>query len=242
MRPAVALEKGTLLRRYKRFLADVKLDDGDEVVVHCPNPGSMIGCAEPGSEVWLRKSDDPARRLSYTWVLTRWQGNFICVDTLMANRLIREALEMRLIPKLSCYNRIQAEHRLGDSRFDFCLSVDEGLDAIPPCIVEVKSTTLAYGQRAMFPDAKTERGRKHLRGLIDATSLGYRAVQFYCIARGDVSSFSAAAHIDREYAVLLHQAISAGVEVMCWTTSISQESENLSARLCKEIETVIEPV
>jgi sugar fermentation stimulation protein A len=233
MQLAEALHEGTLVRRYKRFLADVEMSDGEVIVVHCPNPGSMIGCAEPGSVVWLRKSTDPARRLPYTWVVTHWQNTFISVDTLLANKLVKEALTNGFLPALSNYRQVSPEYRWGDSRFDFALfNADE---TEPACIVEVKSTTLAYGMTAMFPDAQTERGRKHLRGLMDARRAGIRAVQFFCVARNDVDAFKPAHHIDEKYSLLLAEAAASGVEVMAWTTHITRQSGTLTAELVKEI-------
>lgn len=236
---AANLQRGKLIRRYKRFLADVQLSDGEIIVVHCPNPGSMIGCAEPGSAVWLRKSDNASRRLPYTWVVTGWQNELIGVDTLLANRLVKEALANKVIPALSSYDCVSCEYRLGDSRFDFCLFTDDTRKP-PACLMEVKSTTLAYGSRAMFPDAKTARGLKHLQGLINSLSMGYRAIQFYCIARNDVTTFSPAKHIDPQYSEALSQAVAAGVEVMAWTTSIISHDETFSASLLRQIPVILD--
>lgn len=229
------LECGTLLRRYKRFLADVELPTGEIIVAHCPNPGSMIGCAEPGSPIWLRKSLDPKRKLAHTWVITEAGGNFVSVDTLLANKLVKQAITNGIIPEFTAYSRAISEFSLGDSRFDFCLEPDAQDATTKPslknCIVEVKSTTLVDGEVAMFPDAKTERGRKHLKGLARAVALGYRAVQFYCISRHDAILFRPAEHIDEKYAKELRLAAAAGVEIMAWSTKIIRDEKQFSVEL-----------
>ena len=237
MNPVGLLEKAVLIRRYKRFLADVELSTGEIVVVHCPNPGSMLGCAEPGSAVFLRKSDSTTRKLPYTWVITEVGPTLVSVDTLLANKVVGEALRERRIPALSQYEHVLSEYNYGDSRFDFCLGTAK--DFTPECIVEVKSTTLCEGNVAMFPDAKTERGRKHLHGLIEAKKQGLRAVQFFCIARNDISSFTAAKHIDPAYAEALCRAAAAGVEVMAWTTRMAIDNGSLAVHLHEQIDVVL---
>jgi sugar fermentation stimulation protein A len=230
------LKRGKLIRRYKRFLADVELDSGEVVVVHCPNPGTMIGCAEPGSEILLRHSCDPKRKLPYTWVMTVVDNVHISVDTMLANKLLFEALSMRTIPELSHYSEVVPEYTYGDSRFDFVL---KGESNVPPCLVEVKSTTLAYGECGMFPDAQTVRGRKHLEGLIAARQNGLRAVQFYCVSRADVTTFSPADHIDKVYGETLRRAVEAGVEVMAWSIDVQPSGDRHAVTLAKPVSVVI---
>lgn len=228
------LKEAVLIRRYKRFLADVQLPNGDVVVVHCPNPGSMIGCAEAGSRIMLRHSRDPKRKLPYTWVMTSVGDTHINVDTLLANKLFAEAARARLIPALRVYTKVIPEYSWSDSRFDFLLE-SEAPNTVP-CLVEVKSTTLADGPKAMFPDAKTERGRKHLRGLMAAKKAGMRAVQFYCVSRDDVTQFAPAEHIDPMYAAALREAAAAGVEVMAWVIQVSGDLTKPNITLDRPIE------
>ena len=242
MNPAGLLEKAVLVRRYKRFLADVQLASGEVVVVHCPNPGSMLGCAEPGSAVFLRKSNAPNRKLPYTWVVTEVGATLISVDTLLANKIVGAALRQGSVAALSHYKNVVSEYTFGSSRFDFLLDgcnedtlATTAQPQFPSCIVEVKSTTLCDGATAMFPDAKTERGRKHLHGLMEARKQGIRAVQFYCISRSDATRFAPAKHIDPAYAAALVEAVRNGVEVMAWNIEIAIEQNLLQVRLCSEL-------
>lgn len=221
-----------LLRRYKRFLADVEMPDGQVIVVHCPNPGSMLGVSDAGALVYLRPA--PAqRKLPYSWVLIGVGDCLVSVDTLMANRVMLEALKNQRIPDLAHYDRIEKEKTFADSRFDFLLTHSGARH--PACYLEVKSTTLADGRTAMFPDAKTARGRKHLHGLVRAKQAGLRAIQFFSIARADVDEFRPAAHIDAEYSQSLVEAAAAGVEVMAWTTNIAWEKGEASFALGRPV-------
>jgi sugar fermentation stimulation protein A len=235
------LEHAVLLRRYKRFLADVQLPGGETVVAHCPNPGSMLGCAEPGSAVVLRYSSDPKRKLPYTWIITRSGDTYINVDTLLANKLLLEALQQKQVPAFVQYDGIRPELTFGDSRFDFGLYLRKASinDKNPECIIEVKSTTLADGSRAMFPDAKTVRGVKHLHGLIAARQKGIRAVQFFCISRTDSESFSPADHIDPAYGSTLRLAAESGVEVMAWCIDIGKTGPTYSISFNKELPVIL---
>lgn len=216
------LERAKLIRRYKRFLADVQLQNGEIIVAHCPNPGSMLGCQEPGSEVLIQKSANPKRKLPYTLSVV-WSGDVaINVNTMLANKVVAEALNKREIASFKDYESVKSEVGFHDSRFDFFLSQHKsGRD----CFIEVKSTTLADTDcgLAMFPDAPTERGRKHLNALMHAVDSGYRAVQFYLIARADCHRFSPADHIDREYGETLRKAQKAGVEVIAFDIDIRVE-------------------
>ncbi len=223
----------TLVKRYKRFLADVKIDgQGNELTVHCPNPGSMIGIAEPGSRIWLRAARNAASKLPYAWVLSELETSFVSVDTLLANKLLALSLAKGEIPELAGYANIHKERQFQESRFDFFLSDHANLK---DCFLEVKSTTLSIERVAMFPDAKTERGKKHLQHLIECRRQGIRAVQFFCISRSDCLEFKPAAHIDKGYADALIEAESYGVEIFAYSLSISRNGASFNYKLSKPI-------
>lgn len=212
------LEPAILLKRYKRFLADVEFPSGKQATIHCPNPGSMLGIAEPGTRIWLRPAK-AGRKLSHTWVVSEVSNAYVCVDTLMANRLLYETLNAGKLLDILPYERIKRESTFGNSRFDFFLS---GADAHKDCFLEVKSTTLAVQQLAMFPDAVTARGLRHLEELIKAAAEGYRAVQFFCLARADVAEFRPADHIDVEYGRALRLAAEKQVDVFAYKMTIER--------------------
>ncbi|MEX1233911.1 MAG: DNA/RNA nuclease SfsA [Roseovarius sp.] len=220
MRFQTPLLRGTLLRRYKRFLADVVLEDGREVTAHCANPGRMTGLAEDGMTVWLEPNDDPKRKLRHAWRLVELVGGHMaCVDTGAANRVVREALEAGDIPALAGYEAIRPEQKYGAaSRIDFLLE-----DAArPAAYVEVKSVTLSRAPGlAEFPDTKTARGKIHLGELAEVARTGRRAVLFYLVQRSDCGRTSVAADIDPAYAAALVQARAAGVEVIAHRADIS---------------------
>ncbi|MFQ5653052.1 MAG: DNA/RNA nuclease SfsA, partial [bacterium] len=188
MRLPEPLIPATLLRRYKRFLADVELASGEAVTVHCANSGSMLGLDAPGSQVLLSRSDNRRRKLAYTWELVRVADTWVGVNTLVPNRVVHEALRLQQIPALQPYDEIKPEATAGGrSRFDFLLR-----DRQRRCFVEVKSVTLAQAEVALFPDAKTERGSKHLRELSELARDGARAVMFFLVNRGDCTRFAPA--------------------------------------------------
>ena len=207
------LEPGSLVRRYKRFLADVEMDGGDRLTCHCPNTGSMMGCAEPGSKVWLSHSDNPNRKYAHTWELVEAEpGVVVGINTGLANRLVAEALDQGLIPELAGFTDRRAEARVPGlpMRADFRL--DGGAGA--PCTVEVKNVTAAaQAGTALFPDAVSERGRRHLEVLSALVASGERAALVYCVQRGDVGEVRPADEIDPAYGRALRAAIAAGVEV-----------------------------
>ncbi|QGM81589.1 DNA/RNA nuclease SfsA [Otariodibacter oris] len=210
------LSQGTLLRRYKRFLADILLPTGETVTIHCPNTGAMTGCANEGDTVWFSTSDNPKRKYPNTWELTQTiHGDFICVNTQRANQLVAEALENRWISELAEYTQILPEQKYGEenSRIDFLLK-QSGMN---DCFVEVKSTTLLTDNgEGLFPDAKTERGQKHLRELALLPSQNKQAVIFFAVLHSGITSFKVAEHIDKKYAELLEQAIQQGVRVLIY--------------------------
>ena len=227
------LIRGELLRRYKRFLADVRLEDGTMVTAHCPNPGSMLGLAEPGAEVWLSKSDNPKRKLSYGLELVqapngRPGGALVGINTGRANSIAAEALASRLIPELAAYRGIRAEAAMGlRSRVDFLL---EG-PGLPICYLEVKSVTLRRPgsgsgkdtDPAEFRDVVTARGTKHLGELAKAAGEGKRAVILYLVQRSDCAAFRLAADIDPAYARAADAANAAGVSALCYACAETPE-------------------
>jgi sugar fermentation stimulation protein A len=217
------LIRGRLQRRYKRFLADITLDDGSEVVAHCANPGSMMGLAEPGAPVWLSPSRNPARKLKYSWELVEVPSDkgqaLVGINTGRANALVAEGLEAGKVPELAGYAQRRAEVRYGaKSRIDFLLE-EPGR---PACYVEVKSVTLKRQPGlAEFPDAVTARGTKHLGELAEMVRQGQRAVLFFLVQRGDCERVAAATDIDPAYAEALDRALAAGVEILCYQCNLS---------------------
>ena len=222
------LSRGQLLRRYKRFLADVIYQD-EALTLHCPNTGKMTGCAEPGWTVYFSTSDNPKRKYAHTWELVENQhGDFICVNTVRANQLVAEALEQKRIPPLAQYDDIRAEVRYGNegSRIDFLLS---GGDE-PDCYVEVKSVTLldeSEDGQGYFPDTQSERAQKHVRELIDCVNNGHRAVLLFCVLHTGIERVSPASHLDSVYGSLVAEALAAGVECLAWRADISPEGMQL---------------
>ena len=223
---------GRLLRRYKRFLADVTLDDGSEVVAHCANPGSMMGLATPGAGVWLSPSTNPARKLKYSWELVEADSGLVGIHTGRANALVAEALEGGRIRELAGYASRRAEVRYGsNSRVDFLLESPAGKPG-PACYLEVKSVTLKRGGNlAEFPDAVTARGSKHLAELTEVVRGGERAVLLFLVQRNDCSAVAAAADIDPAYAAALDGALDEGVEVLCYGCSLDPSGISLDAAL-----------
>jgi len=225
--------EGTLRARYKRFFADVELPDGEVVTAHCPNTGSLIGCKEPGSAAWLRDSGDPDRKLRHTWQAIRVGDAWVNVDTSLPNRVVHEAVLAGEIPALAGYAEARREVPYGTrSRIDLLLTHPDR----PPCYVEVKSTTLAEGRIAFFPDAATERGHKHLGELREVVRSGGRAVQFFFVGRGDVDVFRPADHIDPAYATTLRRVVDAGVEVMAWSARVEPGGLELLRELALELD------
>ncbi len=223
---------GRLLRRYKRFLADVELDDGSVHVVHCPNPGRMIGCSAPGSRCIVRDSEDPARKLRYSLHAVEESGAWIVVDTGLANAVVAEAIANDLVPDLTGYASHRREVRYGtNSRIDLLLE-DPGR-----CYVEVKTTTLAQDGAALFPDAVTARGLKHIEELERVASEGDRAVLFMFVARDDVQVFAPADDIDPAWSDAFRRALRSGVEAYAWSSRLGECSLELGRPLRIDVET-----
>lgn len=218
------LSSAILLKRYKRFLADVLLPNGEQITLHCPNTGAMTGCANEGDTVWFSTSDNPKRKYAHTWELTQTQaGDFICINTNRANQLVEEALKQGWIGELAHYSNIFPEQKYGqeNSRIDFFLKQDHFAD----CFVEVKSTTLLTEKGVgMFPDAKTERGQKHLRELAHLAQNGQQAVIFFAILHTGIRHFEIARHIDPKYGELFDLAIEQGVKTLTYQAEMQFEA------------------
>ncbi|MFT7593230.1 MAG: sugar fermentation stimulation protein A [Paracoccaceae bacterium] len=212
MRFQTPLVPARLIRRYKRFLADCRLEDGQEITAHCANPGSMMGLAEPDMKIWLEPNDDPKKKLRYGWRLVDHEnGHFTGVDTSVPNRALKAALEARQVPGLNQFDTLRAEVPYGEnSRVDFLLS-----DAKGQIWVEVKSVTLSRQPGlAEFPDSVTKRGTKHMQELARMVGQGDRAVILYLVQRTDCDRVSIAGDIDPTYAEAVRLAVAAGVQVL----------------------------
>ena len=221
------LVEGRLIRRYKRFLADVELMDGSIVTVHCPNSGSMKGCAAPGSRVMLSRSDSVTRKYPLTWELVEADGYWAGINTGLPNRLTREAVENGTVSELQGYETIRPEVPYGaHSRIDLLLEGSAGR-----CFVEVKNVTLVEYGRALFPDAVTIRGQKHLNELMRVVREGDRGVIFFTVQRGDGDSVSPADLIDPEYGRLLRLALENGVEALAYRALVAPQEIRLTERL-----------
>ena len=212
------LTHGRLVRRYKRFLADVVLDDGTKAVAHCTNSGSMKTCLEAGAEVWLSPAADPKRKTRYTWEMIRIDGDWVGINTSQPNALALEWVTKGLLPGLEGLDGLRREVRWEDSRFDLYGEQDGR-----GCFMEVKNVTMKEGERALFPDAVTERGRKHLQTLVRVKKAGMRAVMLYVVQRMDVRIFSPARDIDPAYGKALDEAVHQGVEIIVAQARVSPE-------------------
>ncbi len=199
---------GRLIKRYKRFLADVELLDGQVVTAHCTNSGSMKSCLEPGAEVLLSKAGDPNRKTQFTWEQIKINGHWVGINTMHPNLIVYEALKNNAIPGLTGYDDIAREVTVNDSRLDIVAR-----NGYETAYIEVKNVTYKDDEYARFPDAVTSRGLKHLHNLIRIKQAGHRAVMVYVVQRGDVSVFTPAFDIDPKYAEALHEAYLSGVEI-----------------------------
>jgi len=217
----------TLVRRYKRFLADVTLADGSLLTVHCPNSGSMLGCQAPGSRVLLSRADNPRRKYPHTWELVEVGGCWVGINTARTNHLVREALVAGRIAEIGTVDEIRAEVKVSArSRLDLLLRQGER-----QTYVEVKNCSLVEDGIAMFPDAVTSRGVRHLEELADLRRAGFGAVIFFCVQRGDAELFAPAAHIDPLYAATLARVVSAGVTVLAYRAEVGPGAIRVVAAL-----------
>lgn len=232
------LQNGRLIRRYKRFLADIELENGQQITLHCPNTGSMKNCLFPGHRVWFSDSHNPKRKYPCTWEQAEIPVQFggeermtlAGLNTGKANPLVEELLKSGKVEALTDYGTMRREVKYGaeNSRVDFLLT-QEGL---PDCYLEVKSVTLAMGDGlGLFPDAVTSRGTKHLRELKEIGEQGGRAVLFFCVQHTGIDHVAPADEIDPKYGQALREAIAAGVEVMAWGAEMSPEGIELTREL-----------
>jgi len=221
---------GRLIKRYKRFLADVDLEDGRTITAHCANPGAMLGLKTPGMKVWVEPADNPKRKLQFDLQLVEMPSSaLVGINTAVPNRLVREALHAKKIPELAAYSDVLPEQRYGgNSRIDFLLrSVD-----LPPCYVEVKNVHLMREHGiAEFPDSVTDRGAKHLRELANVVSAGGRAVMLYVVQRGDCDQMNLAADLDPVYAQTFEKARQQGVEALVYRAKLSTKRIKLDKAL-----------
>lgn len=224
---------GRLIKRYKRFLADVALEDGSLVTAHCPNSGSMLGCNLPGSPVMLSLSPNPNRKLAYTWELVQVDGFWVGLNTMLPNRLAEEAILDGTIVELQGYQNLRREVPYGSerSRIDILLEGDQGR-----CFVEVKNVTLVERGLALFPDAVTERGQKHLRELMEVVRNGGRGVILFTVQRGDGAAVAPADGIDPVYGRLLREAVKKGVEALAYRALVRPEDIRLTERLAVRLD------
>lgn len=200
---------GTLIKRYKRFLSDIRLDDGSIVIAHCTNSGSMKTCIEEGAEVYLSPAKDPKRKTRFTWEMIKINGDWVGINTSHPNLIAFEAIKQEAIERLTGYTHVQREVKTGDSRIDIMAQNDK-----ETCFIEVKNVTMKDGNYARFPDAITTRGKKHLEELIKLKHEGIRTVMLYIIQRSDVELFAPAREIDKDYAQTLKRAYESGVEII----------------------------
>jgi sugar fermentation stimulation protein A len=224
------LVRGRLIRRYKRFLADVALDEGGEVTVACPNTGAMLGLADPGMTVWLSVSERGSRKYRHTWEIVELPNSgapsLVGINPMRPNAIVAEAIAAGLVPELAGYDRVRREVKYGEkSRIDILLESD----GRPPCFVEVKNVHLSRAAGlAEFPDCVTQRGTRHLAELAAMAAAGARAVMLYLVQRGDAQAFALAGDIDPAYAAGFRAARAAGVEALAYSCSLTPETISLN--------------
>jgi sugar fermentation stimulation protein A len=220
-------QSGTLIKRYKRFLADIALADGSELTVHCPNSGSMRGCSEPGSPVIISKSDNLKRKYAWTLEMVQHEGVWIGINTGLTNKIVREALENGIIDDFGTIESVQPEVKVSDrSRLDFLVQTASG-----PVYIEVKNCSLVEENQAIFPDAVTTRGTKHLHELEILHSDRVQAAVLFCIQRSDGSCFRPAYEIDPVYAETMYDVQNKGVLVLAYRAQVLPESVTITGKL-----------
>lgn len=221
------LIKGNLIKRYKRFLADIILEDGTEITAHVPNSGAMTSCIEDNCPVWVTFHDNPKRKLKYTLELTQMGKNLICTNTGVANKISIEAIENGTIKELQGYNSLKPEQKYGiNSRIDILLENEN-----QKCYVEIKSVSLKIEDSLAFPDSVTSRGKKHLDELISMVEEGHRAVMLYIIQRTDKADFRIANEIDKKYNEAFEIARKKGVEVLVYQSDITLEDIKVERKI-----------
>lgn len=234
------LQQATLLRRYKRFLADIELANGNTVTIHCPNTGSMKNCQQTGSRVWYTDSKNPKRKYPCTWQIVEVDSRYLVgINTALANKLALEAISEGRIKQLSGYSKIRTEVAYGQqrSRIDILLASPEQ-ETTPDCYVEVKNVSLGVGEGlGMFPDSVTTRGQKHLQELIHMHAQGHRAVMLFCVQHSGIQRLVPADEVDPEYGRLLRLAASSGVEVLAYGTRF--DVENSTLELAEELAVIL---
>jgi sugar fermentation stimulation protein A len=223
------LVRGHLVQRYKRFFADVVLDDGTPLTAHCPNPGAMLGLNTPGLPCWISRSDDPKRKLAHTLELVEVDGGLVGINTLHPNRLVAEALAADAIPEVSGYASIRREVRYGEnSRVDFLLESPDRTR----CWLEIKNCHLMRTPGlAEFPDCVAARSAKHLRELEAMVEVGERAVVLFVVQRTDCTEFSACAELDPKFAAALDHAAAVGVEVLVYACDMDVGGVRIGHRI-----------
>jgi sugar fermentation stimulation protein A len=222
------LHRGTLVRRYKRFLSDAVLANGEQITAHVANSGAMLGLADPGLEIWLSHNPKPSRKLAWSWELARLDGRLVGINTMRPNGIVAEAVTEGRIAPLTGYDEIRREVPYEtNSRIDLLLTSPDR----PKCYVEVKNVHLKRGEAASFPDAVTTRGTKHLAALTEVVKAGERAVMLFLVQREDCRHFSPAEDIDPVYAQSLRRAVAAGVEAYCYDCRLTLESIRLNQPL-----------
>jgi len=231
----VPLQEGKLIKRYKRFLADIELDDGVLITAHCPNTGSMKRCQQENASVWVSDSNNEKRKYRHTWELVEVDKKYLaCINTGLPNKLAKEAIDNGVVVELQGYGYHKAEVKYGEnSRIDWLLSNDnkEG-DADQLCYVEVKNVTLLEEDgRGYFPDAVTDRGRKHLYELANMVEQGHRAVLFFCVSHTGITQVSPAEHIDKKYTEALKEVMAKGVEIIAYRAEITNQTIELSYKI-----------
>ena len=222
------LIRGNLVKRYKRFMADVTLENGEIVTAHCPNSGSMKGCCEPGRLVYLSYHNNPKRKLKYTWELIQMPSSLVGINTQIPNKLVEKSIETGVLPEFKYYDNIIREVKTpNNSRLDILLTKG-GKD---PCFIEIKNCTLVKEGMAFFPDAVTSRGLKHLLELRSLVTSGARCVMFYLIQRMDAQIFQPADHIDSKYGKELRHAVEHGVEIIVYDVHIDLKKITLRRKI-----------
>jgi sugar fermentation stimulation protein A len=219
----LTLHPAILIKRYKRFLADITLPDNSETTIHCANTGSMTGCATPNDNIFYSISDNAKRKYPFSWEISKTQDNhYLCVNTLRANQLVEEALNNGIIDELVGYDTLQREVKYGseNSKIDFLLTQQGN----PNTYIEVKSVTLLEDGQGFFPDAVTTRGQKHLRELMEMIAQGHRAVLLFAVMHSGIDTVKAAEHIDPKYATLIAEAKAAGVEILVYKARFTANS------------------